>query len=115
MREISIGATNIKTKVKYIDNISSSSVAARVYTRDTYVCTYHGVITNTDTTSILECYRLNIYSTYEGKRDEVDVTFQYKEFLNNEVYSVRVYNRALTNAEITYNYITDYHRFGSGV
>ena len=41
--------------------------------------------------------------------------YSYEKFLNNQIYSVRIYNRALNDSEIKYNYLTDMYRFGSGI
>ncbi|MGN1299719.1 MAG: hypothetical protein ACI4UE_07045, partial [Candidatus Scatovivens sp.] len=113
LREITIGATNMKTTVQYIDNLrNNSSIRAYIYCSEKWTCT--SKTTNTERSSILQDVYAALYSSYEGKRNEINMTFQYQEFLNDEVYSVRIYDRALSSAEIKYNYITDYYRFGSG-
>ena len=51
-----------------------------------------------------------------NKKDNgiIQFSFKYKEFLNSNVYSVRIYNKALSQNEVKQNYIIDNIRFGSG-
>lgn len=145
LREITIGATNMHTTVKYMDNYChwfnifslSSSTGKNSYeynsrywlgddyrdsllSKDTVDNRYgkpreehSGVGYNTGTNITDQMYHV-LFNTYKAEYDHFILTHNYTEFLNSSVYSVRIYKRALTNAEITYNYITDYYRFESG-
>lgn len=44
-------------------------------------------------------------------RGRISYTFTYEEFLNDTVYSVRIYDRALNEKEIQHNYEIDFERF----
>lgn len=59
--------------------------------------------TETQTSSVT----VNDYNDYE-------LQYQYTKVLNNPVYSVRIYDKALSSTEIATNYATDKTRFGSG-
>lgn len=57
--------------------------------------------------------RLKTYLNDDLKQGRITFEFEYIEFLNDKVYSVRIYDRALSQSEITHNYNLDNIRFGS--
>ena len=48
----------------------------------------------------------------DKKNIAIDFKFDYTELLTGEIYSVRIYNTALTDQQIIWNHITDKVRFG---
>ena len=67
---------------------------------------------NAETT--IDEIRAATYQTYDGKVDNVEIQYEYLNFLNNSIYSVRFYDKVLSEDEIKRNYYTDMYRFGSG-
>ena len=54
---------------------------------------------------------VDIVSGTSTNKGEIHYAFDYTEFLNDTVYSVRIYDRALNDKEIEYNYNIDASRF----
>ena len=54
---------------------------------------------------------LSTFDDYPGSNGYIKYSFEYNEFFNGTIYSVRIYNKALSDGDIQDNYEEDAYRF----
>lgn len=109
IREITVGATKMLTKATYYDS-TANTIPVQITGTESW--TYLNGLESNYRTELGETARIDIYGAYAGKEEHFDLNFEYEEFFNDEIYSVRVYNKALNEDEIGKNFAKDKYRFG---